>query len=125
MNLVNSAHDKHREGLEVSGKPQQMRPAYRYASILHFFVAQSRSALWDPMGCSPPGSSVHWIFQARVLEWGAISYSRGSSRPRDQTQVSCVSCIGRGIPYHCTTWEADISMNMCIKCGPMYTLRTT
>ena len=48
MNLVNSAHDKHREGLEVSGKPQQMRPAYRYASILHFFVAQSRSALWDP-----------------------------------------------------------------------------
>ena len=39
------------------------------------------------MDCSPPGSSIHGIFQARVLEWVAISFSRGSSRPRDQTQV--------------------------------------
>ena len=43
------------------------------------------------MDCSPPGSSVHGIFQARVLEWGAISFSRGSSRPRDQTWVSRVA----------------------------------
>ena len=43
----------------------------------------------DPMDCSPPGSSVHSIFQARILEWVAISFSRGSSQPRDQTQVSC------------------------------------
>ena len=41
------------------------------------------------MDCSPPGSSVHEIFQARILEWVAISFSRGSSQPRDQTQVSC------------------------------------
>jgi len=60
--------------------------------------------LWDPMDCGPPDSSVHGIFQARILEWVAISYSRGSSRPRDWTQVSCVSCIGRWIVYHCTTW---------------------
>ena len=40
--------------------------------------------------CSPPGSSLHGILQARVLEWVAISFSRGSSRPRDQTQVSCI-----------------------------------
>ena len=40
--------------------------------------------------CSPPGSSVHGIFQARVLEWVAISFSRGSSRPRDWTRVSCI-----------------------------------
>ena len=40
---------------------------------------------------SPPGSSVHGIFQARVLEWVAISFSRGSSQPRDQTQVSCIA----------------------------------
>ena len=40
------------------------------------------------MDCSLPGSSVHGIFQARVLEWAAISFSRGSSQPRDQTQVS-------------------------------------
>ena len=44
--------------------------------------------LCDPMDCSPPGSSVHGIFQERVLEWVAISSSRVSSRPRDRTQVS-------------------------------------
>ena len=41
--------------------------------------------------CSPPGSSVHEIFQARILEWVAISFSRGSSQPRDRTQVSCTA----------------------------------
>ena len=50
-------------------------------------VAQSCPTLCDPMDCSIPGSSVHGIFQARVLEWVAISFSRGSSQPRDQTQV--------------------------------------
>ena len=43
------------------------------------------------MDCSLPGSSIHGIFQARVLEWVAISFSRGSSRPRDRTQVSCIA----------------------------------
>ena len=47
--------------------------------------------LCDPVDCSPPGSSVHGIFQARVLEWIAISFSRGSSWPRDWTQVSCTA----------------------------------
>ena len=45
----------------------------------------------DPMSCSPPGSSVHRIFQARILEWIAISFSRGSSWPRDWTWVSCTA----------------------------------
>ena len=63
----------------------------------------SRVRLCDPMDCSPPGSSVHGIFQARILEWVAISYSRGSSQPRNWTHVSCASCIGRQILYHCTT----------------------
>ena len=49
----------------------------------------------DPMDGSPPSSSLHGIFQARILEWVAIPYSRGSSRPRAQTQISCISCIGR------------------------------
>ena len=48
-------------------------------------VAQSCLTLCDPMDCSLPGSSVHGIFQARVLEWVAISFSRGSSWPRDQS----------------------------------------
>ena len=43
------------------------------------------------MDCSPPGSSVHGILQARILEWVAISFSRGSSQPRDQTRVSCTA----------------------------------
>ena len=59
--------------------------------------------LCDPMDCSPLGSSIHGILQARILEWIAISFSRGSSWPRDRTQVSCVSCIGRQILYH---WAA-------------------
>ena len=67
--------------------------------------AQSCLSLCNPMDCSPLGSSVHGIFQARILEWGAISYSRRSSWPRDWTCVSCVSCIGRWILYHWTTWE--------------------
>ena len=51
-------------------------------------VAQSCLTLCHPMDCrSLPRSSVHGIFQARVLEWVAISFSRGSSRPRDWTQV--------------------------------------
>ena len=51
-------------------------------------VAQSCPALCDPMDCSLPGSSVQGIFQAIVLEWIAIFFSRGSSQPRDRTQVS-------------------------------------
>ena len=54
-------------------------------------VAQSCPTLCDPVDCSPPGSSAHGILQARVLEWVAISFSRGSSRPRDQTQVSHIA----------------------------------
>ena len=50
-----------------------------------------QSCLCDPMDCSPPRSSVHEIFQARILEWVAISFSRGSSQPRDQTQVFCTA----------------------------------
>ena len=51
-------------------------------------VAQSCPTLCDPMDCSLPGSSLHGILQARVLEWVTISFSRGSSRPRDRTRVS-------------------------------------
>ena len=56
------------------------------------------SKLCDPMDCSLPGSLVHGIVQARVLEWVAISFSRGSSQPRDWTQDSRI--VGR----HFTTW---------------------
>ena len=56
-------------------------------------VAQSCPTLCNPMDCSLPGFSIHGTFQARVLEWVAISFSRESSPPRDQTQFSCI--VGR------------------------------
>ena len=58
---------------------------------LYVSVAQSRPTLCDPMNCSPPDHSVHGILQARIPEWVAISFSRGSSLLRDQTQVSCIA----------------------------------
>ena len=62
--------------------------------------AQSYPTLWDPMDSSPPGSSVHGIFQGRILKWIATSHSTGPSWPRDQTHVSCISCTGKRILYH-------------------------
>ena len=77
--------------------------------VYHVCVpAQSCLTLCDPMGCSPPGSFVHMIFQARILEWVAISSSRGSCRQKGQTCVSYVSCIGRQILHHWAIWEALI-----------------
>ena len=55
------------------------------------FVSQSCQTLYDPVDCSPPGSSVHGILQARILEWVAVPFSRGSSQPRDQMWVSCIA----------------------------------
>ena len=55
--------------------------------------------LCDPMDCSPPGSTVCGILQPRMLEWVALSSSRGSSHPRDQIRRSCDSCFGRQILY--------------------------
>ena len=81
--------------------------AFQDRALLWGVVAESIRAcsvvLWcltlcDPMDCSPPGSSVHGILQARILERIAILFSRGSSRPRDQTSI--ISCIGRHVLYH-------------------------
>ena len=69
-----------------------------------YLVSQSCPPLWEPMEHSLPDSSVHGIFQARILEWIAISSSRGSSQTRDWTCISRVSCTGR-ILYHGVTWE--------------------
>ena len=61
---------------------------------------QSCLTLCHAMDCSPPGFSVLGILQARLLEWVAISSSRGSSQPGDRTRISYVSCIGRQVLYH-------------------------
>ena len=66
---------------------------------MNVLVMQSCLTLCDPVDHRPPGFSVHGILQAKILEWVAISFSRGSSQPRDQTWVSCVA--GRFF----TTWD--------------------
>ena len=60
-----------------------------------FLVTKLYLTLCDPVDCSPPGSSAHGILQARILEWVAMPSSRGSSKPRDLSHVSYVSCNGR------------------------------
>ena len=70
-----------RRGIQVSGQIRDLDNE----------GAQSCPTLCDPMDCSPPGSSVHGILQARIVDWVTISFSRGSSQPRDQTQVSCTA----------------------------------
>ena len=64
---------------------------YKYALCMHAKSFQLCLTPYDPMDCSPPGSSVHGILQARILEWNAMPSSRGSSQPRDRSCVSYVS----------------------------------
>ena len=73
---------------------------YLYSCLIQFSsVPQSCPTLCDPMDYSLPDSPIHGIFQARILEWVAISSSRRSSRPRNQICVSYVSCIDRQVLY--------------------------
>ena len=72
-------------------------------------VTQSCPTLCDPMDCSPPGSLVHGIFQAWILEWVAISFSRGSSRPRDLTEVSHI--VGRRFTVWATRGKTEYRKN--------------
>ena len=67
-----------------------------YMSVCVCVQLLSYVRLCDPMDCSPPGSSVYGIFQARILEWVAISFCRGSSQPRDQTRISVSPALAGG-----------------------------
>ena len=71
-----------------------------------YLIAQLCLTLCDPMDCSPPDSSVHGISQARILEWAAISSSRGSSHARDWNCISHISCVlhCRWILYPLSCW---------------------
>ena len=65
-------------------------------------------SLCNPMDCSPPGSSIHGILQARILEWVALPSSRESSRPRDQTQVSYTPELSGRFLTTSASWQADM-----------------
>ena len=112
----------HRTGPSPQGQPSLVHTLTLTHSHIHTntytpshhcvcvcLVALSYSALCNLMNCSLPGSSVHRILQGRILEWVAIPFSRGSSRPRGQTHISCISCIGKQILYHWTTWEYTLT----------------
>ena len=73
-------------------------------------LCHSIISLCEPLDNSPPGSSVHGIFQTRILKWVAISSFNGSTWPTDWTHICSVSCIGRQILYHCATWEAQLNV---------------
>ena len=107
-------------GIFLRQKDLRKMPRVEFYLHIHFFplllfnykssmCVQSLShaclTLFDSVDCSPPDSCVNGILQARILEWVAISFSRGFSWLRDQTHISCVSCIGRWILYHWVTWE--------------------
>ena len=90
-------------------------------------VTQSCLTLCDPIDCSPPGSSVHGILQARILEWLAIPFSRGSSWLRNQTQVSCFVgtffAVWATRHYLCVYWRTkniSISLFYAVKSWRMW-----
>ena len=74
--------------------------------------------LCDQMDCSPPGSSVHGIYQARILEWVDISSFMRSFQPRNQNHIPCISHIDKWILYHWATWKAcHTNLSCCCCCS--------
>ena len=98
LNYCCFLHSAVKSGLLLT-MPTSSCLGFRRGEILHV-CTQSCLPLCSSMDCSLPGSSVHGIFQARILEWVAISFSGGSSQLTNQTRVSCISSIGRQILYH-------------------------
>ena len=91
----------------LSLKPQVPTLIYFWweGKLMQCMGAQSCSIFCNPRDCDLQGSFVHGILQARMLEWVAISYFRGSSCPSDQTQVSWSHALAGGFFNHCTTWQ--------------------
>ena len=102
---------------------------------LYVYCAGSVVWLCDPVDPSPPGSSVHGIFQARVLEWVALPFSRASSQPRDWTHISCISWhwqtdslplyhLGSPSVYHSESAEVQKFAKQML-CGPVQANRAS
>ena len=77
--------------------------------LSHFSHVQ---LFFSPMDCSPPSSSVHGILQARILDWDAMPSSRWSSKPRDQTGVSCISYNAGGFFTHWVNWASILNFSV-------------
>ena len=85
--------------INISTSPSPSNFCWALTVSVRAKLLQLCLTLCDPMDCSPLGTSVHGIFQARILEWVAIPLSRGSSWPRDWAQISYI-CIGRQVRDH-------------------------
>ena len=104
------------------------KPYHKYLQIPHLQIPSYWGASWwwfsrsvvsdscDSMDCSPPGSSVHGIFQARILEWTVISFSRGSSWLRNRTQVSCFAGWFWGVRAPICEFEGDTNIQSFVCC---------
>ena len=90
--------------VELEGKDRGNQIPFNSSWV--YSCARLCRTLCDSLDCSPPGSSVHGILQARVLQWVAFFFSGEASPPRGSTHVSCVACIGRWVLYYCSTGEA-------------------
>ena len=95
--------------------PKLCLPIHKWECMHVCLAVKSCPTLCNPKDCSLPDSSVHGILQARIPERVAISSCRGSLQPRDPTCISCVSCIGRRILYHCATRKAHKWEEMVLK----------
>ena len=104
----------------------QLKPNYWFTicTQVHYvhacLVTQSCMTLCDPLDCSPPGSSVHEIIQARILEWVVMPSSRESSWPRNQTLISCVFCIADGFFTHWAVREAPVQYIIYLNASILY-----
>jgi len=94
---------ENRKALRILSDRNEVLESAVDLKVLLLFCHYVLSDSCNPMGYSQPGSPVHGIFQARILEWAAISFSSVSSPPRDPTLISC---IGKLIIYHWATWKA-------------------
>ena len=94
--------------ITVHRRPSKVLEENTHLGYMHACsVSKLCPTLCDSMDRSPPGSSLYGILQARILEWVVISFSMGSSQPRDQISHSWICYISRQILYHWATWEAE------------------
>ena len=128
LECITNSGDKTGDGVRARRHGLSLISAWMQLLQPCCFISELRLTPCDPTDCSPPGSSVHGISQARILEWVAISSSRGSFRSRDQTLVFCVSRIGRQISYPRATWEAPLltlRSHFKLFCAPFSSLSMT
>ena len=122
--LPGRGREQHRESgsRSLGGAVSEFLPLLPFYWSCAVLVAQSCLTLWEPMYCSTPGFSVLGLFQARILEWGTISSSGGSSWPRDRTPSLLVSCIASGFFTHWAIWESSLLVLPLVKGGSSHSL---